>query len=77
MLTELRAVHVEQPRAVPILLLLHLVEQRRRRRIGLAQAVGEVGVDAPVGLLERDREGEDFCFGEVAEVPGQGSAPER
>ena len=71
-LAKLGAIHVEQPRAMAVFLFLHFVEDGCRRGIGLAQAVGEVSIDAPVGLLERNGKGEDFGFGQVAEVSGHG-----
>ena len=67
-LAEAAAKLVDQERAVFGFLVLHLVEHRRRRRIRLAQAVGEIAVDAAVLFLQRDRERENLGLCQVAEV---------
>ena len=67
-LAEAVAKLVDQERAVFGFLVLHLVEHRRRRRIRLAQAVGEIAVDAAVLFLQRDRERENLGLCQVAEV---------
>src|SRR5689334_503579 len=53
---------------MPSLLHLHLLEHLRRRRIGFAQAVGEISVDAAVFFLHADRQRQDFAFAQVFEV---------
>src|SRR4051794_30636133 len=47
-------------------LLGHLVEQFRRGWVVLAQALGDVAVDAAVLLLVGNGERQDFLFGKVA-----------
>src|SRR5579871_6319474 len=73
-LAETLAKDLNQPRAMRRLFLLHLVEHCRRRGERLAQSIGEVAVDAAVLFLERDREREDFRFGQIAEVSGHDHA---
>src|SRR5260370_38427085 len=51
-------------------LALHLIEDGGRRRIGLAQAVGEVAVDSPILFLQRDCEREDLRLRKLAKVFG-------
>ncbi len=46
----------------------HFLEELARARIGLAQARGEFGIDAPILLLGGDGEREDFALGQRGEV---------
>ena len=61
-------IEVDQAAAVLVLLGRHVGEHLRAGGIVLAQAVGEVGVDAPVLLLVGDRQRENLALGEVVEI---------
>ena len=50
------------------LLAAHLRKQLRRGRIVLAKPLGEVGVDALVLFLERDRQRQNLALGEILEA---------
>ena len=45
----------------------NLVEHLRRVRIGVAQAIGEVGIDAGIFLLQRNRQRKNLLLRQVAE----------
>ena len=68
MLAEFRDEQVDQPAAVLVLLGRHFDEHLGGGGIVLAQALGEVGVDAPVLLLVGDRQGEHFALGKIVEI---------
>ena len=58
-----------------VLLGRHGREYLRARGIVFAQAVGEVGVDAPVLLLVGDRQRENFALREVVEIAHRRDLP--
>ncbi len=59
---ELALVKFEQSAAVSGLLFAHAVKHVGRRRKGVAQAFGVVGVNALVFFLQRDRQGKYFAL---------------
>ncbi len=61
-------VELDEPAAVAGLLLAHAVEYRGGGGKILAQAFGEIGVDALVFLFERDRQGQNFALGQAVEA---------
>ena len=61
-------VEVDQPAAVVALLVGHLGEHVGAGRVVLAQALGDIGVDAAVLFLVGDRQGEDLPFGQIGEI---------
>ena len=67
-LAELRDEEIDEAPAVLVLLGRHVREDLGAGGIVLAQAVGEVGVDAPVLLLVGDRQREHLALGEVVEI---------
>ncbi len=62
-------VGVDQAAAMLVLLPRHVGEDVGGVGEIVAQAVGEVGVDAAILLLAADGEGEDFSFGQTIETP--------
>ena len=68
MLAELRDEEVDEAAAVLVLLRRHVDEDLGGGGIVLAQALGEVGVDAPVLFLVGDRQREHLALGEVVEI---------
>ena len=67
-LAEFRDEEVDQAPAMHVLLGRHVRQHLRAGGIAFAQAVGEVGVDAPVLLLVGDRQRENLALGEVVEL---------
>ena len=67
-LAELRDEEIDEPAAVLVLFRRHFDEHLGGGGIVLAQAVGEVGVDAPVLFLVGDRQGEHFALGKIVEI---------
>ncbi len=65
--TEPGAMQVDQALAVDILFGGHAVEHLGRGGVFAAEAFGIAAVDAGIVFLGRDREGEDFLFGEITE----------
>ncbi len=65
-------VDVQEAGAMAGFLALHLVEHRRRRRIRITKAVGEIAIDAAVLFLEGNRERENLRLRQVAELLGHG-----
>ena len=72
MLAEFGAIHVEQQPAMFAFLGRHFRKHFRRAGIIPAQPFGEVGVDAAVLLLVRDREGEHFLLAQFIKIPHVG-----
>ena len=70
---ELLLVQLDQAAAVLALLRAHLAEHIGGGGIVVAQALGDVGVDAAVLFLVGDRQGEDFAFGQLGEVSHGGN----
>ena len=64
---EARPVPLDQPGAMAVLLLRHLVEHFGGLRKLLAQPVGIGAVDAPVVFLRGNRQRQDFLFGQRVE----------
>ena len=59
MLAEALPVHFNQGPPMSGFLLLHLLEHLGRGRVGFAQPLDEVAIDAAIFLLERNGQGED------------------
>ena len=59
---------IDQSPAVHVLLGGHVGEHLRAGGIVFAQAVGEVGVDAPVLFLVGDRQRENLALGKLVEI---------
>jgi hypothetical protein len=66
MLAELAAIEVDQGAAVLVLLGRHLREHLRGGRVAVLEAIGIIGVDAAVLLLQRDSQSEDLSFSELS-----------
>ena len=64
-LAEPLAEQLDQHPAMAALLLGHGVEHLGRGRVGVAQPFGEIAVDPPVLLLERDRQRQDLALAEL------------
>ena len=58
-----------------VLLVGHFGEQFGGGGIVLAQALGEIGEDAPVLFFVGDRQGEHLALGKVVELTRHGGAP--
>ena len=63
-------VELDQPVPVAVLLVVHGLQRLGRLGIILADALGQVGVNAAVLLLGLDGEGEDFLRGKFFERLG-------
>ena len=74
-LSEALPVHLDQAAAMLGLLCLHLLEHLRRSRVGLAQTVHEVAIDAAVLLLQRNGQRQDLPLGQVFEVLRHACSP--
>ena len=74
---ELGDEQVDQAAAVHVLLGRHFGEHLGGRGIVLAQALGEVAVDAPVLFLVGDRQREHLALGKIVEIARHRSGPRR
>jgi hypothetical protein len=72
---ELLAIQVEQPVAVTVLIGPQLAELGRLCWKGFLQAIGEVVVNAGILFLQRNRQGQNFLFGETVEIAHAWSCP--
>jgi hypothetical protein len=65
---EASAISFEEGRAMPRLFDAHVIEELGGSGISLAQAVGEIRVDAPIFFFEGDSERQNFALGQIFEV---------
>jgi len=72
-LAELLLVQLDQPAAMLALFRPHFGEQVGAGGIIVAQALGDIGVNTAVLFLVGDRQGKDFAFGQLREVPHRGN----
>jgi hypothetical protein len=64
---EFFGVEIDQAAAMLVLLGRHVGKDHRAVGVGVAQAFGEVGIDAAILLLRADRQGQDLAFAEFGQ----------
>ena len=68
MVAKLLAKELDEAPPVTRFLVAHAVEDRRRSRKVLAEALGEIGIDSLVFFFKRYGQSENFTLGEAIEI---------